>query len=83
MVNIRKVVSLGYLFSNGGMLSCRCAGCGHADRLPARPLLRRFGAGCPITRLERQLTCSRCGGRCALVKAVWPPDPEAGKRLVD
>lgn len=83
IVNIRKVVSLGYLFSNGGLLNCRCSACGHADRLAARPLLSRFGAGCPITRLERQLACSRCGARGATVKAVWPPDPEAGKRLVD
>ncbi len=83
MVNIRKVVTLGYLFANGGTLDCRCGGCGHARRLAARPLLRRFGAGCPIARLERQLTCTRCGGRGASVRAVWPPDPESGKRLVD
>ena len=83
MVNIRKVVTLGYLFAGGGSLDCRCAGCGHADRLAARPLLRRFGAGCPITRLERRLSCTRCGGRGASVKAVWPPDPEPGRRPVD
>ncbi len=83
MVNIRKVVSLGYLFSNGGMLRCRCVACGHAERLAARPLLRRFGAGCPITRLERWLICTRCGGKGASVTAVWPPDPEPGQRPVD
>ena len=83
MVNIRKVVSLGYLFSNGGVLRCRCDTCGHAENLPARPLLSRYGAGCPVTRLERRLACTRCGGKGATVKAVWPPDPESGKRLVD
>ena len=83
MVNIRKVVSLGYLFSNGGVLMCRCDACGHTETLPARPLLRRYGAGCPVTRLVRWLACSRCGGKGGTVKAVWPPDPDSGKRLVD
>ena len=78
MVNIRKVVDLGYLFAGGGALACRCAGCGHTQSLAARPLLRRFGAGCPITRLAGRLTCTRCGHRGAAVRAAWTPDPEPG-----
>lgn len=83
MVNLRKVVDLGYLFANGGTLSCRCNGCGHADTLAARPLLRRFGAGCPATRLERLLTCSRCGRKGAAARAIWPPDPRPGAAEAD
>jgi len=83
MVNLRKVVDLGYLFSNGGTLACRCRRCGHAQSLSAGPLMRRFGAGCPTSRLERYLTCSDCGHKGATVSAVWPPDPEAGTRMVD
>ena len=83
MVNIRKVVDLGYLFAGGGVLDCRCAACGHTDRLTAQPLLKRFGAGCPIARLERRMSCTRCGARDATVRAVWPPDPEPGGRQAD
>ncbi len=82
MVNLRKIVDLGYLFSNGGTLACRCRGCGHAQSLTARPLMQRFGAGCPTSRLEPRLTCSQCGHKGAAVKAIWPPDPEPGERSV-
>ncbi len=83
MVNLRKVVDFGYLFSNGGTLACRCRRCGHAESLTAEPLLRRFGAGCPASRLERRLTCTRCGHKGAAVTAIWPPDPEPAERAVD
>lgn len=82
MVNLRKIVDLGYLFSNGGTLACRCRQCGHGQSLTAKPLLRRFGAGCPTSRLESNLTCSRCGHKGAAVKAIWPPDPEPGEGSV-
>ena len=79
MVNLRKIVDLGYLFSNGGTLDCRCRRCGHGQSLTAMPLMRRYGAGCPTSRLEPRLTCSRCGHRGAAVRAAWPPDPEPGE----
>ncbi len=83
MVNLRKIVDLGYLFSNGGTLDCLCRRCGHAQSLTARPLIRRYGAGCPTSRLEPRLTCSQCGHKGAVVRATWPPDPEPGERSAD
>ena len=83
MVNLRKIVDLGYLFANCGTLACRCRRCGHAQSLSAKPLMRRFGAGCPTSRLEPHLTCSHCGHKGAAVRAIWPPDPAPGTRAVD